>query len=85
LAEELGISYSSFRSEFKKYNGIAPGQYLLQLRIQSAKRLLVNASMTVKEIAFATGFESQFYFSKMFKKHVGTSPILFRKKGEESR
>lgn len=85
LAEKLSISYSSFRSEFKKYNGIPPGQYLLQLRIQSAKLLLSNASMTVKEIAFACGFESPFYFSKMFKKQVGTSPILFRKKGEENR
>ncbi len=85
MAEQLNISYSLFRTEFKKYTGMPPGQYLLQLRIQAAKHLLSNTRLTVKEIAFKAGFESQYYFSKTFKKHVGTPPVNFKQMGIESR
>ncbi|MCL3780842.1 AraC family transcriptional regulator [Prolixibacteraceae bacterium JC049] len=80
LAEELNISYSLFRSEFKKYTGISPGQYLLQLKIQTAKNLLSNTAFTVKEIAFKSGFESPYYFSKAFRKYTTISPSEFRDK-----
>jgi len=80
LADMLNISYSQFRGSFKKYTGISPGQYLLQLKLQKAKNLLVNSTQNIKEISFNSGFESPFYFSKVFKKHIGISPSDFREK-----
>ena len=80
LAEELRISYSWFRKAFKAYTGIAPQQYLLQLRIEKAKMLLTDRSKSIKEIAFSLNFESPFYFSKLFKEKTGCSPAEFRKK-----
>jgi AraC-like DNA-binding protein len=79
IAEELNVSYAWFRKAFKTYTGIAPHQYLLQLKIEKAKTLLLDQSKTIKEIAFGLNFESAFYFSKLFKEKVGMSPELYRK------
>lgn len=80
LAKHLNISYSLFRSEFKKHTGVSPGQYLLQLKIQLAKDLLLNSELTIKELSFKSGFESPYYFSRVFKKHTGLSPTEFKHK-----
>ncbi|MCT4643670.1 MAG: helix-turn-helix transcriptional regulator, partial [Carboxylicivirga sp.] len=77
-ANKLNISYSLFRTEFKKYTGVSPGQYLLQLKIQMAKNLLSNSQLSVKEVSFKSGFESPYYFSRVFKKHTGHTPTEFK-------
>lgn len=82
LAKELCVSYAWFRKAFKTYTGIAPHQYLIQLKIEKAKMLLTNRSKSIKEIAFSLNFESAFYFSKLFKEKVGVSPALYRKNME---
>jgi AraC-like DNA-binding protein len=79
IAEELNVSYAWFRKAFKAYTGISPHQYMLQLKIEKAKMLLLDQSKTIKEIAFGLNFESAFYFSKFFKEKVGISPELYRK------
>ena len=79
IAKELNVSYSWFRKAFKTYTGIAPHQYLLQLKIEKAKMLLLDHSKSIKEIAFGLKFESAFYFSRLFKKKIGVSPELYRK------
>jgi AraC-type DNA-binding domain-containing proteins len=80
VADELGVSYSLFRKVFKKYTGIAPGQYLIQLKIEKAKRLLTLPDKLIKEVAYELGFESCFYFSKLFKEKTGLSPISYRER-----
>lgn len=78
LAEELGVSYAWFRKIFKKHTGLAPGQYLTQLKIQKAKELLGNNSISIKQVAYKLQFESALYFSKLFKLKVGMSPMAFK-------
>ncbi|HWK57807.1 MAG TPA: AraC family transcriptional regulator [Parapedobacter sp.] len=80
VAEELGVSYSLFRKVFKKYTGISPGQYAIQLKIEKAKRLLTFPDKLVKEVAYELGFESCFYFSKLFKEKTGLSPASYRER-----
>ncbi|MBN8786153.1 MAG: AraC family transcriptional regulator [Terrimonas sp.] len=80
VAEELNVSYAWFRKAFKAYSGIAPHQYLLQLKIEKAKELLADPSMQIKEVSFSLNFKSTFYFSKLFKEKTGSSPAEFRKK-----
>lgn len=80
VAEELNVSYSWFRKAFKAYSGIAPHQYLLQLKIEKAKAFLADPSVQIKEISFLLNFKSTFYFSKLFKEKTGSSPAAFRKK-----
>jgi len=79
LAEELNMGYSYFRKMFTKYTGLPPVQYHLQLRIRRAQILLTTTNKTIKEIAYELGFESAFYFSRIFKEKSEISPAEYRK------
>lgn len=79
-ADQLNIGYSRFRKIFKNYTGLSPGQYYIQLKIDRAKELLNEHSLSVKEIAFKLNFESYFYFAKLFKEKAGLSPTDYRKR-----
>lgn len=79
LADELHVGYSYFRQMFRKYTGIPPTQYHLSLRIQRAKDLLTSTDSSFKEIANELGFESYFYFSRIFKEKSGKSPLEFKR------
>lgn len=74
------MGYSKFRKLFKSETGYSPHQYHLNLRINKAKELLQTTELNIKEIAYQTGFESEFYFSKLFRKKSGISPTDYRTK-----
>lgn len=78
LSSNLNVSYSYFRRMFKKYTGMSPNQYHLGLRIQKSKELILYSKKSIKQIAFDLGFESLFYFSRIFKNKEGISPVAFR-------
>ena len=84
LASELNVGYSYFRQMFRKYTGISPTQYHLSLRIQKSKDLLISTDQSFKEIANELGFESYFYFSRIFKDKTGKSPMEFRKEHQQT-
>ncbi len=79
FAKENNIGYSYFRKMFKKYTGVSPGQYHLEMKILRAKELLLNSGMSIKEIAYSLGFQSIYYFSRVFKQKQGRAPSEFRK------
>lgn len=83
LAKELPMGYSKFRKVFKEITGKSPNQYYLDIRLKKAQDLLTSTNLNVDEIAWQTGFEEIFYFSKLFKKKNGVSPKAYRdqKKG----
>ncbi|MFW6387886.1 MAG: helix-turn-helix domain-containing protein [bacterium] len=74
LSAQLGIGYSSFLEHFKEYTGLSPYRYFLQLKVNTAKHLLRDRGLSVKEAAHHLGFEDQFYFSRLFKKKTGVAP-----------
>ena len=78
IAQELGISYSSFRKLFKEHTGFAPAMYQQSLRLQRAKELLSTTDESIKEIAYRLNFESPDYFSSKFKSQTGMKPSEFR-------
>lgn len=81
LAASLNMSYTWFRRMFKQYTGLAPAQYIAQLKTQKAKELLSVTSMPIKKIAIELGFECIDYFSTSFKRQTKMSPLDFRKLG----
>ncbi|WP_298338865.1 AraC family transcriptional regulator [uncultured Algibacter sp.] len=78
VALDLGVSYSKFRIDFKKQTGVSPLQYYLLLKIEKSKELLLNSGKSQKEIAFELGFESHYYFNRLFKKKTSITPRQFR-------
>jgi AraC-like DNA-binding protein len=80
IASDHHVGYSYFRKMFKKYTGISPKQYHLQLKIMRAKELLVNSNLSIKEISADVGFESIYYFSRLFKEKTGMTPSSLRRR-----
>ena len=80
LMRQLPMSYSKFRKLFKKVTGESPHQYHLNLRLDKARELLNTTNLNVTEVAYTLGFDSVFYFSKLFKKKNGVSPKSYRAK-----
>lgn len=78
IAAALGTSYDGFRKRFTKDAGVSPAKYHTLRRIDRACELLLNNSLTVKEIALQLGFVDEFHLSKRFKQIVGVSPTGFR-------
>jgi AraC-like DNA-binding protein len=78
IARQISVSYSWFRRFFKQHTGLAPAQYIQELKIQKSKELLINTRLSSKEIAFEAGFENPEYFCYVFKKRLGKTPIKYR-------
>jgi AraC-like DNA-binding protein len=78
LIKDLPMGYSKFRKAFKTRTGESPNQYHLNLRLNKAKDLLATTALNINEVATQTGFDSVFYFSKLFKKKNGVSPKFYR-------
>jgi AraC-like DNA-binding protein len=78
LAERLHISPCYFCKLFRKQTGLTFTAYRTQLRIETAKRLLLDPTRRVSEAAYESGFDSIPYFNRAFRRHVGCSPSEFR-------
>jgi AraC-like DNA-binding protein len=78
LVKELPMGYSNFRKAFKQFTGQSPTQYHIHLRINKARELLVATHLSINEIASQTGFDSVFYFSRLFKEKIGVPPTWYR-------
>ena len=79
IAKQLYRSKNDINRQFKKKYNITPHNYLLNLRIEKAKNLLINSNKTLAEIAAHLCFSSEYHFSDAFKKKVGVSPREFKK------
>ncbi|MEJ7682130.1 MAG: helix-turn-helix domain-containing protein [Segetibacter sp.] len=78
-AAMLYVTPNHLNALSKDVMGRSAGELIRDRLLLEAKRLLVNAEMTVSEIAFELDFEDNSYFSKFFKKYVGLTPEIFRK------
>ena len=77
-AEKLSVSYVHFRRIFRQVTGWSPGQYLLECRLRHAEKLLMTSHLRISEISNECGFEDEFHFSRIFKKHRAMSPSRLR-------
>lgn len=78
IAEAVSLSPYYFSRIFAKETGMSPHQYLIAVRISSAKYLLSSTDMTVKEIAYKAGFSDESSFCASFRKREGVTPTAYR-------
>ena len=81
IAKAVNLSPSYFSKVFKKSTALSPYDYLLSVRLDKAKELLVNSDIPISEIAYRCGFNSTSNFIYFFKKETGLSPLKFRRIG----
>lgn len=78
LASRAGLSQYHFIRIFKKETGFTPHEYLVNTRIATARYLLKNSRLPVKDICYATGFSSESVFCGAFKRRQGMTPNQYR-------
>lgn len=84
LARQCMLSSSRFAHLFQETTGTSPLRYLESLRIWKAQEMLIGTSKSIKEISLEVGFQDPLYFSKVFRRNLGTGPRAFRKESRES-
>lgn len=78
IAEEVKVSEAHFTRLFRQATGLAPHQYIMQKRIEMAKKLLVETEFPIARIALDSGFQSQSRFTTLFRQFTGTTPRAYR-------
>lgn len=84
LARKFGISTTYFSHLFHQSTGVPFKQYLTTLRIEHAMRLLEEAELSILEVGFECGFNTPSQFIRMFKKHTGVTPSVYRAQKQRS-
>lgn len=79
LARHVGLSRRQLERLFRRYIGVTPAQFYLDLRVTRAHALLNETNMSVAEIAAATGFASSSQLSLRFRKRFAKSPSAYRR------
>jgi AraC-like DNA-binding protein len=79
IAGKAFLSKYHFIRVFKYHYGCTPHQYLMEVRIAAAKKLL-RTGMPVAEVSYSVGFHSPTSFTGLFKRITGSSPLAFRNK-----
>lgn len=79
LARMVPLSISQLDRRFKRLFQLTPQQFLLRVRINAACQMLVSSDQSILQIALRTGFYDQSYFTKHFRRQMGTTPTAYRR------
>jgi AraC family transcriptional regulator len=83
LAQLAGLEPYQFVRAFKRTMGMTPHRYIVENRIEIAKRQLRTSELSITSVALEVGFATPNHFSSVFRKLVGTSPSLYRRSFED--
>jgi len=79
LSSKAGLSESRFFGLFRADTGFSPIGFFIRLRLLRACELLMNESLSIKQVAALSGYKDSFYFSRQFKSINGASPSRYRR------
>lgn len=85
VARLLHINKSYLSKRFKMEMGVTFTEYVNQLKINYARRMLAQSSVLVADLAVQLGFQNHSYFSKIFQQYTGTTPNLYRRQAQGTR
>ena len=77
LSEKMGMSRTSLYMKLKNLVDLSPQDFIIQAKLRLAKKLLIKGGMSIKEVAYSSGFSNPKYFSTVFKKFNDMSPRQF--------
>lgn len=80
LTVDVGISRAQLHRKMKEMTGISAGEFIRNLRLEQAARLIAEGHINITQVAFAVGFNNQTHFSTIFKKHYGVTPSEYSEK-----
>ncbi len=78
LARELHLSHSQLRRKLDALTGVSPNHFIRFLRLKKARKLLLTSDLSITAISYDCGFNDPSYFSRVFKKEYGTTPMAWR-------
>jgi len=79
LAREIGTNQNKLKTVFKQAFGVTMADYCLERRVREAQQLLLEAELTIAQVAERVGYEHQSSFTTAFRGHVGMSPRDYRR------
>jgi AraC family transcriptional regulator len=79
MAAAARLSVSQFSRQFKARTGLSPHQFLVQLRVDAACRLLRDSTLPIAELAQRCGFSHQEHLTRVLRAHLGTTPAAVRR------
>jgi AraC family transcriptional regulator len=79
LADQAGLSKFHFQRLFKGALGVSPSQYLIDLRMNEARRLLRETKMSVVDVALEVAYANPSHFARLFRRETGLSPSDYRR------
>ena len=77
LANEVGLSRVQLHRKVKSLTGISTGEFIRNIRLQQAEKLLLEKKMNISQVAYSLGFTKQTHFTTLFKKMYGLSPTEY--------
>jgi AraC-like DNA-binding protein len=79
LAQQFNFSERNLKRRFQLATQISPNQYLQQVRVDKAKKLLLTTDMKIQQIAYEVGYENVSFFIRIFKKVTACTPTQWVK------
>ena len=79
IAEACNCSEANLSRLFRKTFKSAPIDYFIHLKMQEACKILLHSKLRIKEVSQKLGYDDPYYFSRIFTKHIGLSPVNYRK------
>jgi AraC family L-rhamnose operon regulatory protein RhaS len=79
MAEACGIGLTRFSTQFSALTGETPAKYLMNLRMETAAKLLQNRELPLQDIIKQVGFTTTSYFIQVFSRHHGQTPAVYRR------
>ena len=77
LTDDVGISRAQLHRKMKEITGISTGEFIRNLRLEQAAKLIKEDKINITQVAYTVGFNNQTHFSTVFKKHFGMSPTEY--------
>jgi len=77
MTQDVGISRAQLHRKMKEMTGISTSEFIRNLRLEQAARLIREKKINITQVAYSVGFNNQAHFSTVFKKHFGVTPTEY--------